>query len=268
MPAASAIHTSEPTAIDARLDQVREFWNAHVHDWKVATHEAGTAAFFEEIEAYRFEKLHYLPQLVDFAGFAGKTVLDVGCGVGNDLSRFARGGADVTGIDIAPHAIELARRNFEQRKLSGQFLVMDGEAMAFPDNSFDLVYCHTVLHFTPEPERMIAEIHRVLKPGGQAILMIVNRRSWLFFMHRIAKVKIDHLESPVFHKVASSEFRKMLSVFPDVRIVPERFPVPTKVHGGLKAQLFNTGFVSVFNSLPKAWVRNSGHHLIAFCHKT
>lgn len=265
MPGAERARVS--SAADKRLDRVRHFWDNHIHDWKVAKSEAGTAAFFEEIEAYRFEKLHYLPKLVDFAGFAGRSVLDVGCGVGNDLARFARGGAEVTGIDLAPHSIELAERNFAQRGLEGRFLVMDGEQMDFPDDHFDLVYCHTVLHFTPKPERMVAEIHRVLKPDGEAIIMTVNRRSWLNFMHVVAKVKIDHLDSPVFYKYTIAEFERLLGVFDDVRIVPERFPVPTKVHGGLKAKLFNAGFVSVFNNLPKRWVRNTGHHLIAFCRK-
>ena len=64
--------------------------------------------FFEEIEDYRFEKLDYLPSLVDFDGYRGRRVLDVGCGVGNDLARFARGGAEVVGIDLAETSIDLA----------------------------------------------------------------------------------------------------------------------------------------------------------------
>jgi ubiquinone/menaquinone biosynthesis C-methylase UbiE len=252
---------------DPRLRAVRTYWNNHVDDWKVAKSAPGTAAFFREIEEYRFEKLHYLPKLVDFNGFSGKSLLDVGCGVGNDTSRFARGGALVTGIDLAPHSIDLAKRNFAQRKLKGTFLVMNGERMDFPSNHFDAVYCHTVLHFTPNPETMLAEIYRVLKPGGQAIVMTVNRRSWLMFMHTVAKVEIDYLDAPVFNSYSIAEFRRMLGVFPRVEIVPERFPVATKIHGGAKAALFNTVFVSAFNLLPKAVIRSSGHHLIAFCGK-
>ena len=94
------------------LEAVRKFWNNHIHDWKVARSAAGTKEFFEEIEAYRFEKLNYLPRLVDFNGYSGKRVLDVGCGVGNDLSRFAKGGAQVVGVDLAERSIDLARRNF------------------------------------------------------------------------------------------------------------------------------------------------------------
>lgn len=257
----------DPAAPDSgtKLDAVREYWNNHVHDWKVARSPAGTLAFFEEIEAYRYEKLHYLPALVDFGAWAGSRLLDVGCGVGNDLSRFARGGAICTGIDLAPHSIQLARSNFEQRGLQADFHVMNGERLDFPDKSFDVVFCHTVLHFTPEPCRMIREIHRVLRPGGTAVLMTVNRRSWLNLIQRLVKLEIDHLDAPVFHQYTAAEFRTMLSPFATVDIVPERFPVATKVHEGLKAKLYNGLFVGAFNVLPRALTRPSGHHLMAFC---
>jgi 2-polyprenyl-3-methyl-5-hydroxy-6-metoxy-1,4-benzoquinol methylase len=253
---------------DEALQRVRRYWNDHIHDWKVAQSEVGTKAFFEEIEHYRFEKLSYLPRLVNFDGYRGQRVLDVGCGVGNDLARFARGGAEVVGIDLAETSIDLARRNFRQRGLAGDFQVMNGEQMDLPDDAFDLVYCHTVLHFTPRPSRMVREIHRVLRPGGQAILMTVNRRSWLNLLHTIMKVEIDHLDAPTFHQFSAGEFRELLSPFESIDIVAERFPVRTKVHGGLKAKLYNGMFVDLFNALPRRWVRRSGHHLLAFASKT
>jgi len=250
------------------LEEVRKFWNDHIHDWKVARSEAGTAEFFAEIEEYRFEKLHYLPKLVDFNGYSGKKILEVGCGVANDLSRFVKGGASVVGVDLAEHSIELAKRNFSQRKLDGKFMVMDGENLDFADDSFDVVYCHTVLHFTPNPGRMLQEISRVLRPGGTAILMTVNRRSWLNVLHRLTNLQIDHLDAPVFYKFTRAEFQKMIvESFDTVEIIPERFPVRTKVHGGIKGRIFNLVFVDLFNLLPRRWTRGSGHHLIAFASK-
>jgi 2-polyprenyl-3-methyl-5-hydroxy-6-metoxy-1,4-benzoquinol methylase len=251
-----------------KLDAVRAYWDNHVHDWKVARSPAGSQEFFEEIEAYRFEKLHYLPRRVDFSGYAGQRVLDVGCGVGNDLARFAKGGANVVGIDLAQHSIDLARKNFEQRGLAGEFAVMNGESMRFDDDAFDVVYCHTVLHFTPDPAAMVHEIYRVLKPGGQAIIMTVNRRSWLNVMHRLMKVEIDHLDAPVFYQYTYQQFRRLLQPFYKVNIVCERFPVPTKVHEGWKAKMYNGVFVGSFNRLPRRWVEGSGHHLLAFTTKS
>ncbi|UCG86405.1 MAG: class I SAM-dependent methyltransferase [Gemmatimonadota bacterium] len=259
--------TAESDLADARLAQVREFWEHNVHDWKVAKSDVGTAAFFRETEEYRFEKLHYLPKLVDFNGFAGQRLLDLGCGVGNDLSRFAKGGAQVVGVDLAAHSIELAKANFEQRGLTAEFFVMNGEKLEFEDNSFDVVYCHTVLHFTPDPAAMVHEIHRVLKPGGLAIIMTVNRRSWLNLLHKVMKVQIDHLDSPVFHRYTIGQFRSLLAPFRHVEIVPERFPVATKVHEGWKAKAFNLAFVRVFNLIPRPLVRRTGHHLMAFARK-
>jgi ubiquinone/menaquinone biosynthesis C-methylase UbiE len=247
------------------LERVRAYWEAHVSDWKVAKSPPGSREFFAETEAYRFEKLHYLPKVVDFSGFAGKDLLDVGCGLGNDTARFAAGGARVTGIDLAARAVDLARQNFAQRGLTGRFEVMNGEAMTFPDDCFDVVYCHTVLHFTPSPDAMVREIRRVLRPGGIAILMTVNRNSWLFALQKVMKVEIDYSDSPVFRRYPIAEFRRMLAVFGDVKIVPERFPVETLVHKGVKARLFNLLFVGAFNLLPQRFTRDTGHHLLAFC---
>ncbi len=253
--------------MSAAKQRLRAYWNEHVTDWPIATTEPGSPAFFRETEAYRFEKLDYLERLIDYGGQAGRDVLDVGCGLGNDTARFARGGARVTGIDIAPRAIELTERNFRQRGLEGRFLVMDGEAMTLPEASFDFVYCHTVLHFTTDPAQMIREIHRVLRPGGSALLMSVNRYSWMRLMHRLAKVEIDHLQAPVFQWFSPGELMAMAAPFAERRLVPERFPVATKVHKGLKSWLFNTGFVSVFNLIPRSLVRGSAHHLLIFARK-
>ncbi len=259
--------TVEPDGGDALLAEVREFWENNVHDWKVAKSEVGTAAFFQETEEYRFEKLHYLPKLVDFNGFAGQRVLDLGCGVGNDLSRFAKGGAKVVGADLAAHSIDLAKSNLEQRGLTGEFYVMNGENLDFEVNCFDVVYCHTVLHFTPDPAAMVREIHRVLKPGGLAIIMTVNKRSWLNLLHKVMNVQIDHLDAPVFHRYTRRQFRSLLDPFRDVKIIPERFPVATKVHKGWKAKAFNLAFVRVFNLMPRPLVRRTGHHFMAFARK-
>lgn len=260
--------TAEPRQAGDLKAAVRDYWNTNVANWKIATHPPGTREFFEEVEAYRFEKLNYLERRVDYAGYRGKRVLEIGCGLGNDLSRFARGGAVVSGIDLSPRAIELAIVNFAQRGLPGTFQVMDGEALDLPDESFDVVYCHTVLHFTPDPGQMIREIHRVLKPDGVAILMTVNRKSWMNWLRHVMKVEIDNLDSPVFRHMAIEEFRSLLRPFETVDVIPERFPVPTKVHGGVKATLFNALFVGGFNALPASWTRPAGHHLLAYCYKT
>ena len=97
---------------------VRDYWNRHIHDLDISTHAAGSREFFADLDQYHFEKLHHLPRLIDFNAYRGKKVLDVGCGAGTDLVRFARGGAIVTGVDISPSAIALAKQNFAQQGLA------------------------------------------------------------------------------------------------------------------------------------------------------
>src|SRR5262249_11141771 len=146
---------------------------------------------------YHFDKLHHLLRLVAFDGYRGRTVLEVGCGAGVDLARFARGGAIVTGVDLAPSAIELARANFEQQQLPGAFEVADGEQLPFPDNCFDLVYAHGVVQYTADPRRLVEECRRVLKPDGQAIFQVYNRVSWLNALSKLMKVGLEHDDAPV-----------------------------------------------------------------------
>lgn len=252
----------------ASADSVAAYWDRNVTNWKVAADlEPGTPAFFAEVERYRFDKLDYLPRVIDYNAYGGQRVLDVGCGLATDLSRFAKGGAEVTGIDISPRAIEMSRQNFAQRGLDGRFARMDGGAMTFGDASFDFVYCHTVLHFTPDPDSMIAEIHRVLKPGGTAFFMAINRKSWLYVLHKLAGVKIDYLDSPVFDPFDYDRFERSFAAFDRAEIVVERFPVRTEVHKGLKSTVYNTVFVDFYNALPKALTGKTGYHLLAFASK-
>src|SRR4029078_6825308 len=84
--------------------QVRDYWNQHIHDLDISTHQPGTREFFDDLDQYHFEKLHHLPPLNDFDAWRGKRVLDVGCGAGTDLARFAKGGAIVSGVDISSSA--------------------------------------------------------------------------------------------------------------------------------------------------------------------
>lgn len=245
---------------------VAAYWNTRIHDLEMTTHPVGTRAFFDDLDDYRFDKLHYLPRLVDFNGFAGKRVLEIGCGIGTDLVRFARGGARVTGIDLAQTSIDLARQNFAIHDLDAEDLrVADGAALPFDQAAFDVVYCHGVLQYAADAPAVVAEARRVLRPGGVAIFMVYNRVSWLHAMSKVMKVGLEHGDAPVLKLYSIPEFRALLAPFGTVEIVPERFPVASRLHKGWKATAYNKIFVGTFNALPRAWVRRYGWHLMAFC---
>ncbi|MCL4811575.1 MAG: methyltransferase domain-containing protein [Vicinamibacteraceae bacterium] len=250
------------------IDAITRYWNTRIHDLAMTTHPVGTREFFDDLDDYRFDKLHYLPRLVDFNGYAGRRLLEVGCGIGTDLVRFARGGARVTGIDLAETAIDLARQNFALHGVEAETLqVGNAEALPFDEGSFDVVYGHGVIQYTADPARLLAECHRVLKPDGEAIFMVYNRVSWLNALSKVMRVDLEHEDAPVLRKYSMGEFRALLAPYRDVRIVPERFPVQSRLHKGWKGLAYNTFFVGAFNALPAGLVRPLGWHLMAFAKK-
>ncbi|MFQ6102983.1 MAG: class I SAM-dependent methyltransferase [Candidatus Glassbacteria bacterium] len=248
----------------ALTEEVRAYWNQRIHDLEMTNHPPGSRGFFRDLDEYRFDKLRYLPRLVDFNAYRGLKVLEVGCGIGIDLARFARGGAMVTGIDFSAQAVELAAKYFEMEGLEGEILEMDGERMNFGDESFDAVYCHGVLQYAPRPDLMVRECHRVLKRGGVGIFMVYNKRSWLYFLSKVMGTSLEHEDAPVLRIYTRREFVRLLSPFNCVRVIPERFPVKTRLHGGGKGFFYNTLFVPSFNLLPRVLVRSLGWHLMAF----
>ena len=251
----------------ATIEAVREYWNRHIHDLEITRHPVGSRAFFDDLDEYHFEKLHHLLRLVDFDGYRDRRVLEVGCGAGVDLARFARGGAIVTGVDVASSAIDLARTNLAQQRLVGELCTGNGEELPFRDACFDLVYAHGVVQYTAEPRRLVDECHRVLVPGGEAIFQVYNQISWLNGLSKLMKVPLEHEDAPALFKFRIGKFRELLSSFHQITIVPERFPVKSRLHGGWKGTLYNNLFVDTFNALPRAVVQRFGWHLLAFCRK-
>jgi ubiquinone/menaquinone biosynthesis C-methylase UbiE len=163
-------------------DEVQEYWNSHPCGTQFTDLEWGSKTFFDEVERFRYSSQPFMTDVVGFDRFAGKKVLEVGCGLGTDLLQFARNRAVVTGIDLTPKSIELVKKRFAMENLSVDARVADAEALPFEDDSFDVVYSFGVLHHTPNTQKAIDEVRRVLKPGGKLIIMLYNRTSlhvWL-----------------------------------------------------------------------------------------
>lgn len=259
--------SESPARVISPVAAVRAYWNVRIHDLEITKHPVGSAGFFADLDEYHFDKLHHLLRLIPFEQYGGRRVLEVGCGAGTDLVRFARHGARVTGIDIADSAIALARTNVRQHGLGVELLVADGEQLPFAEGAFDLVYAHGVVQYTSDGRRLVNECRRVLKPGGRAIFQVYNRLSWLNALSKVMNVDLEHADAPALHIYSIGEFRALLTGFSRVRIVPERFPVTSRLHRGWKGAVYNGLFVRAFNVLPRALVRPLGWHLLAFCER-
>jgi SAM-dependent methyltransferase len=248
---------------------IRAYWNERVHDTRLSDDPRGSPEFFAALDAYRLQKSDYLLRIVDFGAWAGRDVLEIGCGAGLDLVRFARGGARVTGVDVAQAAIELTRDNCRVAGASAALLEADGACLPFPDSSFDLVYCLAVLSFARDPAGVVAEAHRVLRPGGEAIFMVYNRRSWMTLLLKVFGTRIGrgHADAPGFRTYSLEEFAGLLSAFAEKRFQAERLPAASARDGGIAGGLFNRMVVPVLRALPDRWLRPYGWHLLAFCRK-
>ena len=151
-------------------------------------HELGTREFFESVERHRYTQYApWMPATMGFDQFPGAQLLEIGCGMGSDLVQFARGGAHCTGIDLTPRSIEISRHRFELLGLTGNFMLSDGERLPFASNSFDVVYSNGVLHHTPDTAGAIREVHRVLRKGGTAIVMLYHRNSLNYWVEIVLR---------------------------------------------------------------------------------
>jgi SAM-dependent methyltransferase len=159
-------------------ERVRAFWQEHPCGTKFADAPPGSRRFYQLVEEHRYAKEWHIPAAAGFANSKNLRVLEIGCGLGTDGAQFAKAGANYTGIDLTQAAIDLAKRRFKLDQLPGTFRIADAERLDFPDNTFDLVYSHGVLHHTPDTAAAVREIHRVLRPGGRAVVMLYHRNSY------------------------------------------------------------------------------------------
>lgn len=163
---------------------VKAFWEEHPVAAAGIDAAPGTAAFFTAFDALReaddCEPYDFSNKIHGFEAAAGSRVLDVGCGNGYVAAHYARHGGAVHGLDLTETALDLCRRRFELAGLEGTFQRTDGDAIPYPDAHFDIVCSMGVLHHIADPRPMLDEIHRVLRPGGQIILMLYHRNSWKY----------------------------------------------------------------------------------------
>ncbi len=162
-----------------------EQWTADPCGENAAAGETGSRAYFEALEQSRVDYAPWMGAQLGYAETAGLDVLDVGCGQGIDLVRYARAGARVTGIDLTPRHAELAREHLAAHGLEGTVVLGDAEQLPFADASFDRVSSNGVLHHTPNIEAALREIRRVLRPGGEARIIVYNRSSLHYWLAQV-----------------------------------------------------------------------------------
>jgi SAM-dependent methyltransferase len=132
--------------------------------------------WFLDIENQRHGRQgRWIPRLLEFAKHAGETLLGLGHGLGTDWLQYARHGANVVVCSPSAEQLDLIRRNFELRGLSGRFVAAPFNSLSLDDNSIDVACVSSLLHELHDPRAVIAEIYRVLKPGGKVLAVTPAR---------------------------------------------------------------------------------------------
>ena len=212
-------------------EKVRDFWDASSCGEIYAQGDSAREQYRAQAET-RFALEPYIIPFADFPSGAGRDVLEIGVGMGADHVEWARAHPrSLSGIDITPRAIAHTQARLQLLGLDSLLEVADAESLPFPDNSFDIVYSWGVLHHSPHTAMAISEVHRVLRPGGTAKIMIYNRRSmvalmlWLRYAllagkpwRTFGEIYAEHFESPGTQGFTVEETRAMCREFGDVHV--------------------------------------------------
>jgi SAM-dependent methyltransferase len=203
---------------------VQKFWNSD----PCGTRYLGGQEDFAAHARARYELEPYIPEFAQFSSARGRKVLEIGVGMGADYLEWLKAGAHATGIDMSAVSIERARRRCEAAGFVPDLRVADAEHLPFADGSFDVVYSYGVMHHSPDTQRCLREAWRVLKPGGEARIMVYHHPSltalmlWLRYgvLHgkAIRQIVYERLESPGTKTYPKAEIPSLMEGFENLAI--------------------------------------------------
>jgi len=162
--------------------------NILYHDWEASTYdEKWSISYDERCISYARERFE---TVAGTAGWPYPSALELGCGTGFFLLNLKQAGVLDRGFvtDISPGMVEVAKRNAESLGFSVEGRVADAESIPYPDESFDLVVGHAVLHHIPDVELALREVIRVLKPGGRFVFAGEPTRHGDYVARRLSRL--------------------------------------------------------------------------------
>ncbi len=162
------------------IDNIKNYWNARPCNLNHSKLQKGSREYFDEVEAKKHFVEPHILKFADFSNCNNLKVLEIGCGLGTAAVNFIRNGAKYTGIELSDESLKLTKQRFEIYNLSGELYNINAEEdISFLGlNSFDLIYSFGVIHHSPNPEKIVENAYKLLKPGGIFKLMLYAENSW------------------------------------------------------------------------------------------
>ncbi len=158
---------------------VQTYWNRRPCNIRHSQKPVGSREYFDEVRDRKYFVEPHIPRFAQFERWAGKRVLEIGCGIGTDTVSFAQAGAHVTAVDLSDKSLELARQRVKVYGLADRvrFHHANAEQLAdtVPVEPYDLIYSFGVLHHTPNPAHAFNQLRQYTKSDTTLKVMLYHR---------------------------------------------------------------------------------------------
>ena len=252
----------------ATIREVQTYWDRRPCNIRHSSAQVGSYEYFEQVEQRKYFVESHIPAFADFKRWAGKNVLEIGCGIGTDSINFVRHGANLDIVELSPESLAITKGRFELYGLEANFINGNAEeldGLLPPDKKYDLIYSFGVIHHTPHPERVVAGVARRLKPDGEFRLMLYSRYCWkvLWIYLRygwrepwnlsriVAKYSEAQTGSPVTYVYSHRQVRKLLAGFNIQRIWKDHI-FPYRISDYVEYRYVKNWY---FRWMPESWFR-------------
>ena len=166
------------------IEIIERFWDNRPCNIKHSNEPIGEKKYFDEVEKRKYFVEPHIKTFAEFEKWKDKDVLEIGCGIGTDSINFVRHGANLTAIELSGKSLEICKKRFSVFNLNADLYRGNAEKMTtfLPKNKkYDLVYSFGVIHHTENPENIVSEIKKVLKPKGELRIMLYSKYSYKLF---------------------------------------------------------------------------------------
>ena len=262
------------------VQEVKSYWDRRPCNLRHSPKSVGTIEYFDEVEARKYFVEPHIPAFAQFPRWRDKDVLEIGCGLGTDSSNFAKNGARLDIVELSTESLALAQRRFELLGLKANFINGNAEELQqlLPaGKKYDLIYSFGVIHHTPHPERVIAELAHRLKPEGELRIMMYSRYCWkvLWMMLKywwrepmsvsrlVAKYSEAQTGCPVTFIYSGRQLKELLKDFEVVSISKDHI-FPYRIRDYVEYRYVKVWY---FRWMPDSWFhwleKRLGWHMLA-----